>query len=226
MRFSLYIGSKKYTLSNEDSILKMYPEEFNCNYRVLVGSKNILEDIQLAYKELFQEAIDKYNQKSKKEIKDYYSKINESKKLSLATGILIKISTLNYDFLKNKNEIITLFQNQIKSLKKLLPNFYITSAILYFDEEYKTLKLRVIGIPYQKDLEKKLETKLMKSAAFKRNTIDELRLKLQMQAKSDYIKFFSKELLQKDLFKGREIKIRRVKKQKIEIEQLTLFQFN
>lgn len=226
MRFSLYIGSKKYALSTEDDILKMYPEEFNCNYRVLVGSKNILEDIQLAYKELFQKAIDKYNQKSKKEIKDYYSKINESKKLSLATGILIKISTLNYDFLKNKNEIIPLFQNQIKSLKKLLPNFYITSAILYFDEEYKTLKLRVIGIPYQKDFEKKLETKLMKSAAFKRDTIDELRLKLQMQAKSDYIKFFSKELLQKDLFKGREIKIRRVKKQKIEIEQLTLFQFN
>lgn len=224
MRFSFYVGSKKYALSNEDSILKMYPEEFSCNYRVLVGSKNILEDIQQAYKKLFQEAIDKYNQKSKKEIKDYYSKINESKKLSLATGILIKIATLNYDLLKNKVEIITLFQNQIKELKKLLVNFHIVSAILYFDEEYKTFKLRVIGIPYLKDSENKLEVRLAKSSIFKRDTIEEIRLKLQIQAKSDYLKFFIKELLEKNVFKEKEVKVKKIKRQRIEIEQLTLFQ--
>ncbi|MDO4690574.1 MAG: hypothetical protein Q4A58_04695 [Fusobacterium sp.] len=226
MKFSLYVGSKKYSLSSEDEILKMYPEEFNCDYKILAGSKNILEDIQLAYKKLFQDSINKYNQSSKKEIKDYYCKVNESKKLSLATGILIKISTLNYELLKNKAEIITLFQNQVKELKKLLVNLYIISAILYFDEDYRTFKLRIIGVPYVKDIENKLEIRVVKSAIFKRDTIDKIRLKLQMQAKSDYLKFFIKELSQKELFKGKEVKVRRIKKQKIEIEQLTLFQLN
>lgn len=226
MKFSLYVGSKKYSLSSEDDILKMYPEEFNCEYKILYGTKNILEEVQQAYKKLFQKSIEKHNKNSKKEIKDYYCKVNESKKLSLATGILIKISTLNYELLKNKAEIITLFQNQVKELKKLLTNFYIISAILYFDEEYRTFKLRIIGIPYIKDIKNKLEIRVVKSAAFKRDTIDEIRLKLQIQAKSDYLKFFAKELLQKDLFKGKEIKPRRIKKNKLEIEQLTLFQLN
>lgn len=226
MKISLYIGSKNYSLSSEDDILKMYPENFCCEHKILYGSKNILENVQQAYRKLFQDSINKYNENSKKEIKDYYCKVNESKKLSLATGILIKISTLNYYFLKNKAEILTLFQNQIKELKNLLPNFYVTSAILYFDEEHKAFKLRIIGIPYAKDKENKLETRVVKSAAFKRDTIDKIRLKLQMKAKSDYLKFFTKELLQKDLFKGKEVKVRRIKKQKVEIEQLTLFQLN
>ncbi|MDD7410076.1 MAG: hypothetical protein SOY60_05090 [Fusobacterium gastrosuis] len=212
MKFSLYVGSKKYSLSAEDDILKMYPEEFNCNYKVLIGNKDILKDLQIAYKNLFQESVDKYNKNSKKIIKDYYCKVNESKKLSLATGILIKISTLNYNLLKNKAEIITLFQNQLKELKKILPNFYVVSAILYFDEEYKTFKLRVIGIPYIKDSENKLEVRLAKSSIFKRDTIEEIRLKLQIQAKN--------------VFKEKEVKIKKFKRQRIEIEQLTLFQIN
>ncbi|MDD7411018.1 hypothetical protein [Fusobacterium gastrosuis] len=226
MKFSLYIGTRKYSLKSEEEIMKLYPEEFNCNYRVLVGSKNILEDIQLAYKELFQEAIDKYNQNSKIKIKDYYCKVNESKKMSLATGIVIKINTFNFDLLKNKKEVITLFENQIKKLKNLIPNFYIVSAILYFDSKYKAFKLRIVGIPYIKDSGKKLEVRVGKSSCFKKDTIEKIRLKLQIQAKSDYLKFFIKELQQKDLFQGKEVQVKKFKMQRIEIEQLTLFQIN
>lgn len=221
MKFLLYIGSKKYALSTEDDILKMYPDKFNCSYKILIGNKDILRDIQLAYKKLFQKAVDEFNQNSKIKIQDYYCKINESKKMSLATGIIIKISTANFNLLKNKNEIIILFKNQLIELKKLLSNFYIVSAILYFDNADKSFKLRIIGIPYKKDVMKRLSVRLAKSLIFKKDTIEEIRLKLQMQAKSDYLKFFAKELLQKDLFKNKEIKI---KKRRIEIEQLTLFQ--
>ena len=56
MKFSLYVGSKKYSLSSEDDILKMYPEEFNCEHKILYGSKNILEDVQQVYKKLFQKS--------------------------------------------------------------------------------------------------------------------------------------------------------------------------
>lgn len=223
MRFSLYIGTRKYSLKSEDEIMKLYPEEFDCNYKIIIGSKDILKDLQIAYNNLFYEFVDKYNQNSKIKIKDYYCKVNESKKMSLATGIVIKINTFNFDLLKNKKEVIILFENQIKKLKNLIPNFYIVSAILYFDSKYKAFKLRIVGIPYIKDSEKKLEVRIGKSSCFKKDTIEKIRLKLQIQAKSDYLKFFIKELQQKDLFQGREVQVKKFKIQRIEIEQLTLF---
>lgn len=226
MRFSLYIGTRKYSLKSEDEIMKLYPEEFDCNYKILIGSKDILKDLQIAYKNLFYESVDKYNQNSKIKIKDYYCKVNESKKMSLATGIVIKINTFNFDLLKNKKEVITLFENQIKELKNLMPNFYIVSAILYFDSKYKAFKLRIVGIPYIKDSKNKLEVRVGKSSCFKKDTIEKIRLKLQIQAKSDYLKFFIKELQQKDLLQGREVQVKKFKIQRIEIEQLTLFQIN
>lgn len=63
MEFSLYIGTRKYSLKSEDEITKMYPEEFNVNYKILKGNKDILKDLQVAYKNIFQESIDKFNKK-------------------------------------------------------------------------------------------------------------------------------------------------------------------
>ena len=97
MKYSLYIGTNKYSLSTEDDILKLSPGNFECNHKILIGNKDILKSVQVAYKKLFQKAVEKYNKNnSKKEIKSYYVKINESQKQSLAVGILIKINKKNY----------------------------------------------------------------------------------------------------------------------------------
>ena len=102
MKYSLYIGTNKYSLSTEDDILKLSPDMFQCKHRILIGNKDILKSTQIDYKKLFQKSIDKYNKISdRKEIKSYYCKINESQKQALATGILIKINEKNY---KNLNE--------------------------------------------------------------------------------------------------------------------------
>ena len=97
MKFSLYIGTNKYSLSTEDDILKLSPGNFECSHKILIGNKDILKSTQMSYKKLFQKAIEKYNKNNlKKEIKSYYCKINESKKQALATGILVKINEKNY----------------------------------------------------------------------------------------------------------------------------------
>ena len=154
MKYSLYIGTNKYSLSTEDDILKLSPDMFQCKHRILIGNKDILKSTQMAYKKLFQKSIDKYNKISDgKEIKSYYCKINESQKQALATGILIKINEKNYKNL-NEEKIIELFLNQVKVIKKLLKNFYIISAILYFEN---SLTLRIIGVPYIKDKGNRLE---------------------------------------------------------------------
>ena len=209
MKFSLYIGTNKYSLSTEDDILKLSPDNFECQYKILIGSIDILKSVQLAYRKLFKKSIDKFNKNNpKKEIKSYYCKINESLKQSLAVGILIKINEKNYKNL-DEEKIIELFLNQVKIIKKLLKNFYIVSAALYFE---KSLTLRIIGIPYIKDKSNELEIRVSKSSCFTREKVKELRLSLQIQANKDFLKFF--------VTKTKVI----VTKNNIDIKQLKLFE--
>ena len=209
MKYSLYIGTNKYSLSTEEDILKLSPDMFQCKHKILIGNKDILKSTQMAYKKIFDKSIDKYNKNNpKKEIKSYYCKINESKKQGLATAILIKINEKNYKNL-SEEKIIELFLNQVKVIKKLLKNFYIVSAILYFE---KALTLRIVGIPYLKDKKNELEVRVSKSNCFRREKIEELRLNLQIQASKDFLKFF--------ILKTKEIINN---KKKIDIRQLELF---
>ena len=209
MKYTLYIGTNKYSLSTEDDILKLSPVNFfECQHKILVGNTDILRSVQVAYKKLFQKAIEKYNKNNpKKEIKSYFCKINESQKQALATGILIKINEKNYKNL-DEDKIIELFLNQVKVIKKLLKNFYIVSAVLYFE---KSLTLRIIGVPYVKDKSNELEVRVSKSNCFRREKVEELRLHLQIQANRDFLKFF--------VNKTKVI----VTKNKIDIKQLELF---
>ena len=209
MKYSLYIGTNKYSLSTEDDILKLSPGNFECNHKIFIGNKDSLKSVQVAYKKLFQKAVEKYNKNNpKKEIKSYFCKINESKKQALATGILIKINEKNYKNL-SEEKVIELFLNQVKVIKKLLKNFYIVSAALYFEN---SLTLRVIGVPYAKDKSNELEVRLSKSACFTRERVEELRLSLQIQANRDFLKFFVNKT-----------KVITADKKKIDIRQLKLF---
>ena len=210
MKFSLYIGTNKYSLSSEDDILKLSPSNFECQHKILTGNKDILRSVQVAYRKLFKKSIDKYNKNNpKKEIKSYFCKINESQKQALATGILIKINEKNYKNL-DEDKIIELFLNQVKVIKKLLKNFYIVSAVLYFE---KSLTLRIIGVPYVKDKSNELEVRVSKSNCFTREKLEELRLNLQIQANKDFLKFFVAKT-----------KVITADKKKISIRQLVLFE--
>jgi len=210
MKYTLYIGTNRYSLSTEDDILKLSPSNFECQHKILTGNKDILRSVQVAYRKLFKKSIDKYNKNNpKKEIKSYYCKINESQKQALATGILIKVNEKNYKNL-DEEKIIELFLNQIKVIKKLLKNFYIVSTVLYFE---KSLTLRIIGVPYVKDKSNELEVRVSKSNCFTREKLEELRLNLQIQANKDFLKFFVAKT-----------KVITADKKKISIRQLVLFE--
>ncbi|WP_310786486.1 hypothetical protein LDK09_07785 [Fusobacterium animalis] len=210
MKYTLYIGTNRYSLSTEDDILKLSPGNFEYQHKILIGNTDILKSVQVAYKKLFQKAIDKYNKNNpKKEIKSYYCKINESQKQALATGILIKINEKNYKNL-DEEKLIDLFLNQVKVIKKIIKNFHIVSVTLYFEKKFLTL--RIIGIPYVKDKTNELEVRVSKSSCFTREKVEELRLSLQIQANKDFLKFFVTKT-----------KVITADKKKIDIRQLGLF---
>ena len=210
MKYTLYIGTNKYSLSTEDDLLKLSSGNFECQHKILIGNMDILKSVQLAYRKLFKKSIDKYNKNnSKKEIKSYFVKINESQKQSLAVGILIKINEKNYRNL-DEEKVVELFLNQLKVIKKILKNFHVISAVLYFE---KSLTLRIIGIPYVKDKSNELEIRVSKSSCFTREKVQELRLSLQIQANKDFLKFFINKT--KNIIEN---------KKKIDIRQLELFE--
>ena len=211
MKYTLYIGTNKYSLSTEDDILKLSPGNFEYQHKILIGNTDILKSVQVAYRKLFEKSIEKYNKNNpKKEIKSYYCKINESQKQALATGILIKINEKNYKNL-DEEKLIDLFLNQVKVIKKIIKNFHIVSVILYFEKKFLTL--RIIGIPYVKDKTNELEVRVSKSSCFTREKVEELRLSLQIQANKDFLKFFVTKT-----------KVITADKKKIDIRQLGLFE--
>lgn len=210
MKYTLYIGTNKYSLSTEDDLLKLSSDNFECQHKILIGNMDILKSVQLAYRKLFKKSIEKYNKNNpKKVIKSYYCKINESQKQSLAAGILIKINEKNYKNL-DEEKITEFFLNQVKVIKKIIKNFHIVSAILYFEKKFLTL--RIIGIPYVRDNTNELEVRVSKSSCFTREKVEELRLNLQIQANKDFLKFFVNKT-----------KVITTDKEKINIRQLELF---
>jgi len=77
----------------------------------------------------------------------------------------------------------------------------------------KSLTLRIIGIPYVKDKSNELAVRISKSSCFTREKAEELRLKLQIQANKDFLKFFINKT--KNILPS---------KNKIDIRQLGLFE--
>ena len=59
MKYTLYIGTNRYSLSTEDDILKLSPENFECQHKILTGNKDILRSTQIVYRNLYIEKIRK-----------------------------------------------------------------------------------------------------------------------------------------------------------------------
>ena len=184
MKYTLYIGTNKYSLSTEDDILKLSPGNFEYQHRILIGNKDILKSVQVAYKKLFQKAIDKYNKNNpKKEIKSYYCKINESQKQALATGILIKEKVLK---LKTK---LVIYRNVLgnKNIKDhdligiILELIYSNTIAIdeFLEISKETIEYKSKNIRYLDELEKELENiyeiltgDTKKKEAFRKNFLD------------------------------------------------------
>lgn len=195
MKFLFYIGTGKYSLSTEENLLRISPGDLSGRKEILIGTKNLIQDVQRAYSKLFQKAVEQFNlEHQDKPISSYYCKINESKKLSLATGILIRLGKKEeWRGYQDEEKIKKLYERQLKQIQKLLQNFYLVNATLYFEE---TPCLRIVGIPFQKEdnQEKLLKIRISKSCSFNKNSIKKIRDILMKQIKIDFYELFQESM--------------------------------
>lgn len=126
------------------------------------------EDIKQVYHKLFDEALERYNEKQKRKdrvIDDYYEKIRQGKQEKLFHEVIFQIG--NKDDMNAKSEegllakkILTEFMDEFQARN---PNLYVFSAHLHMDEE--TPHLHIDFVPYITESKRGLDTRVsLKSA--------------------------------------------------------------
>ena len=126
------------------------------------------EDIKQVYHKLFDEALERYNEKQKRKdrvIDDYYEKIRQGKQEKIFHEVIFQIG--NKDDMNAKSEegllakkILTEFMDEFQARN---PNLYVFSAHLHMDEE--TPHLHIDFVPYITGSKRGLDTRVsLKSA--------------------------------------------------------------
>lgn len=138
---------KKHSLDNSNSAINFEYTKFN---EVLVGTKELFQDVKKVYKEEFQNSVDEYNEKQKKssrKIYDYFEKVSDNKRTNLYTEIVIQVG--DNDFWKEKNiderkKMVDVFEKQLELVNEFYPNFKVANATVHLDES--SPHMHVIGV--------------------------------------------------------------------------------
>ncbi|MGL5272153.1 MAG: plasmid recombination protein, partial [Phocaeicola sp.] len=130
--------------------------------RVHFNTCYVNEDLQETYHKLFDNALESYNAKQKRndrKIPDYYEKIRTSKQEKLFYEIIVQVGNFEDMHATSKNGKIAeeILHKYMTDFQKRNPTLYVFSAHLHMDEA--TPHLHIDFVPYSKGNKRGLETK-------------------------------------------------------------------
>ena len=105
--------------------------------KTIKGSNDITKDVKELYLDLFDEARLEYNNKQTRDdrkIDDYFKKISDNSKNDLACEIIIELGDMVFWNDKDKEyrfKMIDVYNEQIKDLIKIVPDFKIANATIH-----------------------------------------------------------------------------------------------
>ena len=198
--------------------------------RTIYGTNDIVDDVKQLYLEEFEQVRNEYNQKQTREdrkIIDYFKKVCESQN-DIACEIIIELGDM--DFWNNKDErykfkMIDVYNEQIKDLAKIVPDFKIANATIHFDET--SPHIHIVGVPIIENCTRGMKKQVGKSKLFTKTSLTEIQDKMRKACIKSYNKFYDMEFRLKEKQKGRNQDInvkdmsnyRQVKKQLAKKEQ-------
>lgn len=147
------------------------------------GTSSLVEDTKKLYYELFNESLEKYNEKqtrTDRKIDDYFYHISNDKKHDLACEIIIELGDLDYWSDKSLNEkykMNEVFKEQVEALELIVPNFKVANATIHFDES--SPHLHIIGVPFKEDCKRGLERQVGKSTIFTKESLSTIQDKMR-----------------------------------------------
>ena len=156
--------------------LRVYEHNQELIYTIK-GSDDIVQDTKDLYIELFDEARINYNNKQTRDdrkIDNYFNKIANDNKHDLAVEIIIELGDMaywEYKSLEEKYKMTEVFENQLKDLKEIVPDFYIANATIHFDEN--SPHMHIVGVPFKDNCKTGMSKQVGKSDVF---TVDSLKV--------------------------------------------------
>ena len=174
--------------------------------RTIYGTDDIVNDVKELYLEQFEEARIEYNNKQTREdrkIKDYFKKVCKSQN-DIACEIIIELGDM--DFWNDKNEryrfkMVDVYNEQVKDLIKIVPDFKIANATIHFDEV--SPHMHIVGIPVSYDCKRGMKKQVVKSKLFTKNTLTQIQDKMRNACIKSFNKFYDMDFKLKEKQKGR-----------------------
>ena len=198
--------------------------------RTIYGTDDIVNDVKQVYLEEFEQARIEYNNKQTREdrkIEDYFKKVCESQN-DVACEIIIELGDM--EFWNNKDEryrfkMVDVYNEQIKDLTKIIPNFKIANATIHFDET--SPHMHIVGVPIIENCTTGMKKQVGKSKLFTKTSLTEIQDKMRNACIKSYNKFYEVNTRLKEKQKGRNQDInvndmgnyREIKKQLAKKEQ-------
>ena len=198
--------------------------------RTIYGTNDFVNDVKQVYLDEFEQARLEYNEKQTREdrkIKDYFKKVCESQN-DIACEIIIELGDMDFWNDKDKEyrlKMIDVYNEQVKDLIKIVPDFKIANATIHFDEV--SPHMHIVGVPVYYDCKRGMKKQVVKSKLFTKTTLTQIQDKMRIACIKSFNKFYDMNFKLKEKQKGRNQDInvkdmgdyRKIKKQLEQKEQ-------
>ena len=198
--------------------------------RMIYGTNDIVNDVKQVYLDEFEEARLEYNNKQTREdrkIKDYFKKVCDSQN-DIACEIIIELGDMDFWNDKDKEyrlKMIDVYNEQVKDLIKIVPDFKIANATIHFDEV--SPHMHIVGVPVSYDCKRGMKKQVVKSKLFTKTALTQIQDKMRIACIKSFNKFYDMNFKLKEKQKGRNQDInvkdmgdyRKIKKQLEQKEQ-------
>lgn len=174
---------------------------------IIRGTNSIVNDVKKLYKDEFEEARIEYNSKQIREdrkIKDYFTHVSNNTKNDLACEIIIELGDMKFWGTKDinyKKKMTNVFEEQVKDLEKLAPDFKIASAIIHYDET--SPHLHIIGVPIKYKNKYGMSKQVGKSDVFTKESLTKIQDKIRLLSIESFNKEYQTNYKLKPKLKGR-----------------------
>ena len=180
-----------------------YCSECKCTIK-----EDIIENyVKKLYKDEFEDARLEYNSRQVREdrkIKDYFTHVSNNTKSDLACEIIIEFGDMEFWGTKDinyKKKMTNVFEDQVKSLEELVPDFKIASAIIHYDETGP--HLHIIGVPIKYKNKYGMSKQVGKSNVFTKESLTKIQDKIRLRSIESFNKEYQTNYELKPKLKGR-----------------------
>ena len=163
--------------------------------RTIYGTNDIVNDVKQVYLDEFEEARLEYNNNQTREdrkIEDYFKKVCNSQN-DIACEIIIELGYM--DFWNDKEyrfKMVDVYNEQIKDLIKIVPDFKIANATIHFDEV--SPHMHIVGVPVATNCTRGMKKQVGKSQLFTKESLTKIQDKMRNACIKSFNKFYDMDI--------------------------------